>query len=255
MQLKGKVSVVTGAGRGVGRETAIELARAGSRVAINYRRNWSGANQVIEVIKQNGGDAIAFQADVRDDQQCRKLMNQAAEHFGSLDILVNNAGTTRFIDHADLDAVGMDDWDNLFATNVRAVFQCCRAAKPFLDRSRNGEIVNITSTAGIVATGSSIPYCASKAACINLTVTLARVFAPTIRVNSVAPGFIDGEWLKEGLGDEFAEAREDRARRNALQKVCQPSDIAQAVVSLIQGSDLVTGQTLVCDGGMIITPP
>jgi 3-oxoacyl-[acyl-carrier protein] reductase len=252
MKIRGKAAVVTGGGRGVGRATALALAKQGCSVLVHYRNSREGADAVVEAARALGVKAISFGGDVREDSLCRAMMQRAHDEFGRLDILVNSAGTTRFIPHEDLDAVKDEHWDEIFSTNVKAVFQCTRAAAPFIKQSGGGEIVTISSIAGILATGSSIPYCASKAAVISLTVSTARVLAPEIRVNSVAPGFIAGEWLQEGLDDQFEQAKAERAAANALQSVCEPKDVAEAVLSLITGSDQVTGQTLVCDSGTII---
>ena len=245
--------MVTGAARGVGRATALALARGGCDVVVNYSKSAAGAENVAAEAKSLGVRAIAVQANVSDDAACRALMQTAAESMGRLDILVNNAGTTRFIPHGDLEAVADADWTNILGTNLKGPFQCARAVRPFLDK-QGGVIVNVASVAGIYGTGSSIPYCASKAGVINMTISLARALGPKIRVNAVAPGFIEGEWLKEGLGADYDRARAAKANQAALGKNSHPEDIAAAIMSFITGSDLVTGQTLICDGGFNIGP-
>jgi len=167
--------------------------------------------------------------------------------FGRLDFLVNNAGVTRFIEHADLEKVGIDDWDFIFRTNVWGTFACTRAAAPVIKQAGGGSVVNVSSIAGVYGTGSSIPYCASKAAINNMTVTLARALAPSIRVNAVAPGFVDTRWWAER---EHKDAiKELAAAASPLKKICQPEDVSKVVLDLLT-SDLVTGQVLVVDGGM-----
>jgi 3-oxoacyl-[acyl-carrier protein] reductase len=252
MDVANKVAVITGAARGVGRATAIKLAGLGCDVVINYRRSKERATQTVQEIEACGVRAMAVQGDVRNDRDCRALMETAYTAFGRLDILVNNAGTTVFIPQEDLETVQDEHWDDLFATNVRGLFQCCRAARPWLEKTGGGEIVNLSSIAGMRGTGSSLPYSASKAAVITLTMSLARTLAPDVRVNAVAPGFIDGEWLQEGLGSRFEAAKKAREEEAPLGKVCKPEDVAAAIVSLITGSDLVTGQNLVCDGGTLL---
>ena len=254
MNIKGKAAVVTGASRGVGQATALALARGGCNVAINYRRSRETAEQTASAARALGVRAICVPADVADDAACRAMMDQAAREFGRLDILVNNAGTTEFIPHGNLEDVLDSHWERILGVNLKGPFQCVRAARQYLEASGNGVVINVTSVAGIAATGSSIPYCASKAALINMTVSLARALAPTIRVNSVAPGFIAGEWLQKGLGAEYENVKQAREKLNVLGKVCEPDDIAAAILSLITGSDLITGQTLVCDGGMLVGP-
>jgi len=195
--------------------------------------------------------SVVVQADVADDAACRRLVQQAVDQFGRLDVLVNNAGTTQFIRHSDLDSVSSEAWQRIFAVNVIGPFQCARAAKGALTTAR-GQIINVASTAGINAVGSSIPYCASKAALINMTMSLARVLAPDVRVNAVAPGFITGRWLQNGLGPAYERVKAAAESRVPLGRVCDPLDVAKAILGLIEGSDLVTGQTLVCDGGMTL---
>ena len=254
MEIKGKAAVVTGASRGVGRATALLLARGGCDVAVNYSRSRAEAEAVAAEARALGVRAIAVAGDVARDADCRALVAAAVREFGRLDILVNNAGTTRFIAHSELEAVTDADWEHIFGVNVQGVFQCARAARPHLEAAGQGAIVNVASVAGIAGTGSSIPYCASKAAVINLTISLARVLGPKVRVNAVAPGFIAGEWLQKGLGDAYEDSKAARERVAVLGKVCRPEDIAAAIMSFITGSDLVTGQTLVVDGGTTIGP-
>ena len=252
MELKHKAAIVTGAGTGVGRATALTLAQRGCSVIVNYAHSRDGAEATAREAAAFGVKAIAVQADVADDAACRALVAAAERELGRLDVLVNNAGTTRFIAHADLERVADDDWNQIFAVNLKGPFQCARAARPLLEKTGGGEIVNVSSVAGLVATGSSIPYCASKAALNNLTIALARTLAPRIRVNAVAPGFIAGDWLAKGLGAAYEPIKQAIEARAALHRVCTPQDVADAIVSLIAGSDLVTGHVLPCEGGMLI---
>lgn len=252
MNVEGKAAVITGGGTGVGRATALDLARRGCAVLINYSRSRDEAEQTAADAAALGVKAIAVQANVAEDADCRRMMETAVREFGRLDVLVNNAGVTAFIKHDDLEAVQLDDWMRLLSTNLIGAFQCARAARAALQASGNGEIVNVSSVAGVAGTGSSIPYCASKAALNNLTVTLARVFAPTVRVNAIAPGFIATRWLKDGLGEEAYEVYKQRTEATALLgKVLQPEDVAAAIVGVITGPDLMTGQVIVLDGGML----
>ncbi|MFA6544333.1 MAG: glucose 1-dehydrogenase [Limisphaerales bacterium] len=253
MDLTGKAAVVTGSSRGVGRATALALARRGCDVLINYSTSRDEAERTAAEVCALGGRAACFAGSVADDAICRAMMDAAVREFGRLDVLVNNAGTTRFIDFPDMEAVTDDDWSRILGVNLKGPFQCARAARPHLERSGGGVIINVASVAGIVGAGSSIPYCASKAAVINLTLALARTLGPNIRVNAVAPGFIDGEWLRKGLGDDFEAAKAARSKHAVLGRVCQPGDIADAILALIS-ADLVTGHTMVVDGGHSIGP-
>lgn len=247
-----RAAIVTGASRGVGRATAIALARQGYSVAVNYSTSKEEADNVVQQIDSYGGQAIAIQANVSDNAACKALVTQTVDAFGRLDVLVNNAGVTSFIPHNALEQVRDEDWDRILGVNLIGPFQMVRAAMPALSASGNGAIVNVASIAGLSATGSSIPYCASKAALLNMTVALARVCAPKVRVNAVAPGFIEGEWLKQGLGSAYEMVKKQCQDRSPLHKVCQPEDVAAAILSLILGSAMVTGQTVVVDGGMLI---
>ncbi len=253
MNIQNKAAVVTGAGSGVGRATALALAQGGCHVLVNYSRTRDGAEETAAACRALGVKAIAFEASVAEDAAVRAMMAAAVREFGRLDILVNNAGTTRFIPHADLEAVTDADWSGIFDVNLKGPFQCVRAARPHLE-ANGGAIVNVASVAGLTGAGSSIPYCASKAAVINLTIALARTLGPRIRVNAVAPGFITGRWLEQGLGADYEKVRQAKAEQALLGKVCAPEDVAAAILSLITGSDLVTGQVLVCDGGHTLGP-
>jgi 3-oxoacyl-[acyl-carrier protein] reductase len=252
MQLQGKAAIVTGSATGVGRATALQLAKRGCAVLVNYSKSQDAAEGVVAELKALGVDAVAVRANVAEDADCRAMVAKAVETFGRLDVLVNNAGTTRFINHNDLEAVTPEDWDLLMGVNVRGAFQCIRAARQHLEASGQGNIVNVSSIAGLRAIGSSVPYCASKAALNNLTLSMARVLAPKIRVNAVAPAFIEGEWLKQGLGPAYEPTKKHWESRAVLGKVCRPDDVADAILSFIEGSELVTGQILPIEGGQML---
>ena len=258
MKTDGKVALVTGAGTGVGATTARLLASKGCRVVVNYRKSKDEAEQVVASIAEAGGEAFGFQADVSVDSEARALVEATRDRFGRLDLLVNNAGITEFIPFDDLDAVTDEVWNRLYQVNVVGAFHCSRAAATVMRETcgeDGAEIVNVGSVAGLKATGSCIPYAASKAALHNLTVALARTLAPMIRVNAVAPGFISGRWLQDGLGEGYDATKAAFEKAMPLQAVCDPEDVAAAIVSLVEGSDLVTGQILGCDGGMSIAEP
>mgnify|MGYP001588045212 CR=1 FL=1 len=249
MELSGKASIVTGAGTGVGRSTALALARAGCDVVVNYSRSKDAAEAVAAEAASHGVQAIAVQASVADDDDCRRLVAAATDTFGRLDVLVNNAGTTSFIAHHDLEAVTADTWQSIMGVNLIGPFQMARAAAAALKAGDGGQIVNVSSAAGVYGTGSSIPYCASKAGHNNLTVTLARVMGPEVQVNTVCPGFIDGSWLQEGFGDAFEAIKQAAVDRTLLDAVCAPDDVKDAIFGFLLGSRLTTGEILVVDGG------
>ncbi len=252
MELSEKAAIVTGAGTGVGRAAALLLAQRGCSVLVNYSRSKAEAEAVAHEAEKFGVTALAVRADVASDTDCRAMVQQARDAFGRLDVLLNNAGTTRFIPHANLDQLCDEDWDTILSVNLKGPFQCTRAARALMEESGGGEVVMTSSIAGIAGTGSSIPYCASKAAVNNLTITLARVLGPNIRVNAVAPGFIDGDWLQQGLGRAYEAVKGAIIDRSPLGRVCTPDDVAEAILSLITGSDLVTGHVLPVEGGNLI---
>jgi 3-oxoacyl-[acyl-carrier protein] reductase len=252
MDLEGKAAVVTGGGTGVGRATALELGRRGCAVVVNYSRSRDEAERTAAEVAALGVRALPLQADVADDAACRRLVELALRELGRLDVLVNNAGQTVFVPHANLDGIGSDDWSRVLGVNLIGPFQMCRAARAALEASGAGAIVNVSSVAGIAGVGSSIPYCASKAGLNILTVILARALAPKIRVNAVAPGFITGRWLADGLGAAYEPIKKAMEQRAPLGRVCEPEDVAAAILSFVAGSDLVTGQILPVDGGMLI---
>jgi 3-oxoacyl-[acyl-carrier protein] reductase len=252
MQVQGKAAIVTGSASGVGRATALSLARLGCDVLINYSRSADEAEESRAQVAALGVKALLFKADVARDAECRAMVDAAVREFGRLDVLVNNAGTTTFIEHGNLDAVMEEDFQRIMAVNLQGPFQCVRAARSALEAHGQGCVVNVSSIAGVRAIGSSIPYCASKAALNNLTIALARALAPKIRVNAVAPGFITGRWLQTGLGPAYESVKKLQESRTPLRRVCDPEDVADAIISLITGSDLVTGHVLPVEGGMLL---
>ncbi len=252
MKVDGKAAIVTGGGTGVGRATALKLAGLGCNVLINYSRSRDEAEQTVAEIAALGVRGVAVMADVRNDADCRGMVATALAGFGRLDVLVNNAATTAFIPHDNLEGVGLEDWQRIFETNVIGVFQCIRAAREALVASGNGEIINVSSVAGLIATGSSIPYCASKAALNNMTVSLARVLAPVVRVNAVAPGMITTRWLQNGLGEGYQAALARTTEKAILKRVCSAEDVADLIVNVITGPDLITGQILPIEGGVLL---
>ncbi len=255
MEVSGKTAIVTGSAVGVGRATALELAKRGVNVVVNYSRSEADARQTAADIEALGAQAIVVRADVSRDGEAREMVRQAVDRFGSVDVLVNNAAITHFVSFRDLEALTEEMWDRILAVNVKGVFYCSRAVAPHMKRQGSGCVVNISSTAGIQAIGSSIAYCASKAAVINLTLAFARTLAPEVRVNCVAPGFIDTRWHADRPDVADYEALRQRvARTTPLARVCTAEDVAQAVLSLIDGADLVTGQTLIVDGGTLMRP-
>jgi 3-oxoacyl-[acyl-carrier protein] reductase len=246
-----KVALITGASSGIGAATARELARRGWRVAINYASNQGAAERVA----QECGNAIAVQADVSRDADCRRLADTVLEQFGAIDALVNNAGTTKVVPHDNLDGLSYDDFQRLFALNVIAPFQMVRACREALKTSR-GAVVNVSSVAAVLGTGSSVAYAASKSALETMSLSLARSLAPEVRVNVVAPGHTNTPWHVQMRGAERAAEIERRYESIApLRAVSQPEDVADAIVWLIVGAARTTGEVICVDGGMHIATP
>ena len=244
-RLDGKVALVTGGGTGIGRATCLLLASEGADVAVNYSRSLNEAEATVADIRALGRNSIAIRTDVSVESAVREMVDRVVGELGRLDILVNNAGTTVFVPLADLEALTDDAWDPVFDVNVKGAFYCARAAIARMPEA-GGQIVSVASIAGTCGQGSSIAYCASKAALISLTKSLAVSQAPRIRANAVAPGIVNTRWVKGW--EEFV-----RVNREAtpLQRVAEPEDIANAILGLVV-NELVTGQVLVVDGGKTI---
>lgn len=242
-------ALVTGGGTGIGRATALELARRGcKKVAITYTVSIADAESACAELEALGADAVALKADVRDKGQVDALVQAVVERFGRLDILVNNAGVTRYIPLADLEGLTDEIWDLTFDTNLRGAFYCCRAAAPHLKKTE-GSIVNVASIAGVRGAGSSVAYAVSKAGVIHLTKVLAVALAPEIRVNCIAPGFVQTRWMERGVGKEASAREADRVGEDTpLARVAEPADVGETIANLVQ-SRFVTGQNVVIDGG------
>lgn len=237
------VALVTGSATGVGRATALRFARRGFAVAINYSRSQAEAEQTLHDVEQLGVPAILVRANVAADAEVRAMVERCRCELGGLDVLVNNAGTTHFIPHTDLEAVTAEVWHDILQVNLIGAFQCARAAMPWL-KERRGCIVNVTSVAGLAGSGSSIPYAASKAALNCLTLSLAKAFAPEVRVNAVAPGPILSRWLAD-----HPEMIEAALKFTPLRRASTTDDIADVIEFLACGTTMMTGQVLVVDGG------
>ena len=226
--LEGKTALITGGGTGIGRATALRLAQAKVNIAINYSRSEKDAQETKEEVEALGVKCEIYKANVSSDMEIREMIEQVVSDFGRLDILVNNAGMTHFVKHDDLEGMKEEYWDDVWAVNVKGLFFCCRAAAPELKKT-NGVIVNITSIAGLTGLGSSMAYAASKAAAISVTKSLARVFAPEVRVNSIAPGVVQTRWV-EGQEDHIAHL----AGNTPMQRVAVPEDVAELVYGVIE---------------------
>lgn len=245
MDLKDKIAVVTGSSRGIGRAIALKLASLGAKVVVNYRATEAAANEVVEQIKAQGGEAIAIQADVSKSDQAQRLIKATLDAYGRLDILVNNAGTTR--DNL-LARMSEEDWDLVLDTNLKGAFNCTKAAIRPMMRQRYGRIVNITSVSGLAGNPGQANYCAAKAGLIGFTKALAKeVGSRNITVNAVAPGFV----LTDLTADLSQKLQEQAIEKAPLGRAGTPKDIANAVAFLVSDeAAFITGQVLSVDGGL-----
>ena len=247
MLLDGKIALVTGASRGIGRAIAIELAKEGATVAINYAGNKTAAEEVQNIITEMGGKAMIIQADVSDENSAMNMVEEVIKEFGGIDILVNNAGITRdglFI------RMKEDDWNAVINTNLTGIFNCTKVAAKYMMKKRSGKIINMSSVSGIMGNAGQTNYSAAKAGVIGFTKSLAREMASRgITVNAVAPGFI---------ATDMTAAMPEKAQEHVLAsiplgKMGEPKDIANAVLFLASDkASYITGQVIHVDGGMVM---
>jgi len=245
--LADRVAIVTGGSRGIGRCIALELARRGASVVVNYRSNADAAAAVVAEIEASGGTAIAVAADVGDTIAASELVKQAIGAYGQVDILVNNAGTTR--DQL-LPLMKEQDWDDVLRTNLKSLYNCCKAVARPMMRRRSGRIVNIGSVSGIAGQGGQTNYAASKAGTIGFTKSLAKELGPrNITANVVAPGYVPTDLtanLREDLRQKVIDA-------TPLRRMGTPEEIAYAVAFLVSDeAAFITGEVLTVDGGLVM---
>jgi len=250
-----KVAIVTGSATGLGAACAVDLAGRGWNVAINYSKSKKEADETIAKVKAKGADAILVQADIGQDAECRKLASETMKKWGRIDGLVNNAGTTKFQSQGDLDGVSAEDFDRILRVNVTGPYMMSRAAFPAMkkqweEKKERSSIVNISSIAGVMGVGTSIPYAASKGALNTLTLSLARWFAPAVRVNTVCPGFIQTRWLLGALGQaDYEKLKESQEQTTPLRQAGTPEQMAEAVLFFLTAASNITGEFLIVDAG------
>ena len=248
MDMEGGVAIVTASSSGVGAACARQLAEKGSHLVINYAHNAEGAEATRTACEAFGVETEIVQADVAEDGDCRRLAQAALDRWGRIDALVNNAGTTRFCDHADLDGLSKEDFLDIYSVNTVGAYQMVRAVVPAMKQGGRGSIVNVASIAGVMGVGSSIAYAASKGAMITMALSLARVLGPEIRVNTICPGFIQGDWLEAGMGAErYAQTRAYLEQSTPLRLTTTPDTVAEGILYFITGADVITGETLILD--------
>jgi len=250
MKLNGKSALVTGGGTGIGRAVCLALAKEGASVAVNYSKSESEAVMTLEDLRKLGAFGLAVRADVSSDKEVRGMVDNVLKVFGRIDILINNAAFTRFIGHADLEAMTEEIWDRIFAVNLKGLFFCCRAVAPAMKKQGSGRIVNVASIAGLNGRGSCIAYAASKAGVVSVTKSLARALGPEILVNAVAPGLVETRWL-DGTANA-PDLRRNFVNDAVIKHVGRPEDVAEVVLTLASDWTFVTGQTVVVDGGRTV---
>lgn len=253
--LSNRVAIITGSSSGVGAATAKLLATQGCNVLINYNSNSDGADVVARECESLGVECLVIGGNVAEDANCLAMATAAIEKWGRIDILVNNAGTTKFVEHGDLHGLNSDDFQHIYGVNVIGAYQMIRAVNEQMQKQEEGgAVVNVASTAAVTGIGSSVAYAASKGALVTMTLSLARALGPKLRINAVCPGFIAGDWLREGFGDQKYEKILDFHRKNSpLGVTATPETVADAILHFISGPQIVTGETLMVDGGRHLT--
>jgi 3-oxoacyl-[acyl-carrier protein] reductase len=244
-----KVLIATGSSSGIGAELAKLAAREGYNVLVNYNSNRAAADAVVAYCKDQGVDAVAVGADVGEDAACRALASVAVETWGRIDALVNNAGTTKFCPHGDLEGLTAEDFQRLYQVNAIGAFQMIRAVVPTM-KETGGSIVNVASVAGLLGVGSSLAYACSKAAMLAINKSMARELGPEIRVNAVCPGMVEGDWLKEGLGEDLYPIVEKHfVDKSSTGQIMTTETVAENIWYFVASAPNVTGEYLILDGG------
>lgn len=245
MSIAGKVALVTGASRGIGRAIALKLAAEGAKVAINFAGNVAKAEDVKSLIESSGGEAMLVQGSVADFETVNEIVKKITDTWGRLDILVNNAGITR--DSLML-KMSEADFDTVIATNLKGVFNCTKAVTRLMMKQHSGRIVNMSSVVGLTGNAGQANYAAAKAGIIGFTKSAAKEFAPRgITVNAIAPGFIETD-MTDALPDKI---KTDLIERIPIGKIGKPEDIANAVMFFVSDeAGYITGQVICVDGGM-----
>jgi 3-oxoacyl-[acyl-carrier protein] reductase len=250
VRLEGQVALVTGGGTGIGRGISRAFAREGATVVLSYQKSREKAEETVRRIREGGGHAVALQGDVRREADCKRLVDGAVREGGRLDVLVNNAGWTSPVPHGDLDALTDEIWKKVLDTNVMGAWYCIKHAAPVMRAQGRGVIINITSVAAFSGKGSSLAYAASKAALGSMTRSLARALGPAIRVNAIAPGFVE-----TGFVDWPPSVVEAGRREVTTPALPTPEDCGEAALFLAAEARATTGTTILVDGGIIALQP
>ncbi|HLD56709.1 MAG TPA: 3-oxoacyl-ACP reductase family protein [archaeon] len=244
-KLDGKVAIVTGSSRGIGKFIALEFAREGADVVVNYNKSEKEAREVAKQIEKLGQEALLVKADISKPEEVKALIEKTYKHFKRVDILVNNAGV---VEEKEISELSFKDWEKTLHTNLIGTFLACKEVMPIMKKQKLGKIINIASIRGLEHAGRAgvLDYSASKAGVINLTKSLARELGPRITINSVSPGWTKTE-MNLGLPKDF---EKEETGKIPLKRFAEPEEIAKAVLFLASSdADYITGQNLIVDGG------
>lgn len=254
MNIPRKVALVTGAATGIGRAIAIGFAKAGFDLAINYSRSEKEIRLTEQLAREAGAKVAVIKCDVSQEAEVVEMIKAVEEAYGGrLDVLLNNAGTTIDTPPKKFDTVAVEDFDRVFNVNVRGTFLVTKHATRLLRAMESADVINTASIVGLRPGAQPLPYSASKAAIISMTCTLAGALGPKIRVNAIAPGWMEGDWMVRALGDNYERLMERRAKATPLQRCATAEDVAETAVALATSMRFVNGQVIVIDGGYSAT--
>jgi 3-oxoacyl-[acyl-carrier protein] reductase len=248
-----RVALVTGSATGIGAAIAKTLAAAGYNVIVNYSRSRDAAQATMAACDEAGSDSLLVQCDVSDESSVMAMMGEIETKYGCLDAVCNNAGISIDTLAKDFDEVSVEEFDRVFAVNVRGLFLIAKHSKPLLLKGQHPCIVNSASIAGVRPGPQPLPYTASKAAVVAMTQSLCLALGPEIRVNAVAPGWVEGEWMEWMLGENYEKLIARRSKMTPMARCVTLEDIAEVVLTLIEHMKSVTGETIVVDGGFART--
>ena len=248
-----RVALVTGSSSGIGAEVAKALAGAGYNIVVNYSRSAEAANITVAACNAAGSDTLLVQCDVSDEAGVQAMVAEVESRFGRLDVVCNNAGTSIETLAKDFDQVSVEEWDRVMAVNVRGLFLVAKHTKALLMNGVDPCMVNTASIVGLRPGAQPLPYLASKAAVVAMTQALCLALGPKVRVNAVAPGWMEGEWMEKMLGENYDKLMNRRAKMTPLARCVTDKDVAEAVLTLVEHMNFVTGETIVIDGGFART--
>lgn len=251
--INSRVALVTGSASGIGASIAKTLASANYNVIVNYSRSEESAAAVAKDCTEAGSDTLVVRCDVSDEDDVRLMIEKIRDKYGRLDVVCNNAGTSIKTPPKHFDQIQVAEWDRVFAVNVRGLFLIAKHTKDLLFAAENPSMVNTASIVGMRPGPQPLPYSASKAAVISMTQTLCGALGPKVRVNAIAPGWMEGDWMQEMLEDNYDRLMERRAKGTPLKRCVTADEVAEVVLTLIENMHFVTGETIVIDGGFAKT--